>query len=90
MIDSRRGSAVVKKICYTSLVAFFLIISVESNGQRQFKLREMRGRMETSLETYSFGFSWDNRTAFESLYQIFDDEKRLVSNPFYFSNRMDY
>jgi hypothetical protein len=56
-------------------------------GQRQFQLRQMRNEMSNKLETYSFGFSWDNKTAYDSLNATFEKYEHLLTNYFKWKNR---
>jgi hypothetical protein len=82
----RRQSVVVKSLLISIIITIYLIPN-SAFGQRQYKIRQMRNEMSSSLETYSFGYSWDNRSAFDSLYKTFVRYQDLLSKNLIWKNR---
>ena len=74
-------------ISFSLSILILFSIGQESFSQNQFQIRQMRNSMSVNLEKYSFGFSWDNRTAFDSLNQLYLNSKHLIDRSLNWKNR---
>jgi len=70
---------------YTIILTLILIVGYSVSptfAQRHYQLKLMRDDMVQRINTYSFGYSWDNKIAYSQLTEGFEKYDKIISKSF--------